>query len=102
MGGSADDSAYDMAVDSSGAVFVTGSTTSSDFPTTPGAYETSFNAGFDVFVTKISPGGNSLAYSTYLGGLGNESGAARAIDSSGAAYLTGYTNYSDFPTTSGA
>jgi RHS repeat-associated protein len=91
-----------IAVDNNGAAYVTGSTTSTNFPTTTGAYLTSNAGGQDAFVTKFNPGGNTLAYSTYLGGSGTDSGTGIAIDSSGNAYVTGATNSTNFPTTSGA
>ena len=55
-------------MDGSGRAYVTGSTTSADFPTTPGAFDTTFNGGSDAFVTKLNASGSALAYSTFLGG----------------------------------
>ena len=55
-------------------------------------------AASDAFVTKLSPAGNSLVYSTYLGGSGDEYGYGIAVDGAGSAYVTGQTYSSDFPT----
>jgi len=101
LGGSSSEYCYAIAVDSSGCAYVTGYTYSSDFPTTPGAYDTIYNS-YDVFVTKFNSAGTALLYSTYLGGNSSEYGYGIAVDSSGCAYVTGYTYSSDFPTTVGA
>jgi len=98
LGGMLGDNGFgDIAVDSKGCVYVTGETTSSDFPTV-NAYDGSFNGFLDCFITKLSPSGNSLIYSTYLGGMGCDGGYAIAIDDNGYAYITGYTSSDDFPT----
>src|SRR6185369_2951733 len=96
--------AFDIAVDFSGNAYVTGSTTSKDFPTTPGAFETTFpgtvNGRTAAFVTKLNPTGDALAYSTYLGGADNFSqsvGQAIAVDEAGSAYVTGSTDSFKFP-----
>jgi hypothetical protein len=111
VGGSNHDAGYDIAVDGSGAAYVTGRTSSYDFPTTPGAFDMSFNSGqydTDAFAIKVSADGTDLAYATYLGGSYNNNGAAIAVDGSGAAYVTGWTGsdyhsgFSDFPITPGA
>ena len=98
LGGGGVDSDYGqgIAVDSSGNAYVTGCTTSSDFPT-QNAYQ-SHQADRDVFVTKLSPSGSSLVYSTYLGGGDDDCGRSIAADSSGNAYVIGYTDSSNFPT----
>jgi hypothetical protein len=91
-----------IAVDGSGNAYVTGSTASTNFPTTAGAFQTAHGgAVFDAFVTKISAAGG-LSYSTYLGGNGNDVGAGIAVDSSGNAYVTGGTASTNFPTTPNA
>src|SRR5206468_59270 len=67
---------------------------------TANAYQRKFAFGFgDAFVTKFAPAGNSLVYSTYLGGTGRDSGSGIAVDASGAAYVTGTTDSTNFPTT---
>ena len=82
---------------------MTGSTESTDFPTTPGAFQTTFGGGvYDAFVTKLNPTGTALVYSTYLGGTGDENGTGIAVDSAGDAFVTGVTSSTDFPTTPGA
>jgi hypothetical protein len=101
LGGSGQDFGNSVAVDSAGAAYVIGGTVSTDFPTTAGAFETSFNGAFDAFVTKLDPAGSGLAYSTYLGGSSVDNGFGIAVDSAGAAYVTGET-FTDFPTTAGA
>ncbi len=97
LGGASDDRAFAIAVDPSGNAYVTGWTTSSNFPTvSPAQY--SLSGGRDAFVAKLNPAGNSLIYSTYLGGAANDSGNAIAVDSSDNAYVAGYTYSSNFPT----
>ena len=75
-----------------------------DFPTTAGAFQTTYGGGRrnDAFVSKLNSSGSALVYSTYLGGSGDDVGHGIAVDSSGNAYVTGYTHSSDFPTTAGA
>jgi hypothetical protein len=93
-----------IAVDNNGNAYVAGYTTSSTFPTTPGAFDTTYNGGYyDVFVSKLSASGSALIYSTYLGGIVDDVASYLAIDSSGNAYIVGYTNSTTgFPTTAGA
>jgi hypothetical protein len=104
LGGSVSDQGAGIAVDTAGDAYVTGATTSTDFPTTAGAYQTTFGGGaFDAFVTKLNPTGTALVYSTYLGGTeADDDGTGIAVDSAGNAYVTGYTGSTDFPTTAGA
>ena len=102
LGGNGYDIGYGIAVDSAGSAYLTGSTTSSDFPTTAGAFEEADQPGSDAFVSKLAPDGSELAYSTYLGGDASDGGFGIAVDSAGSAYVTGVTASSDFPTTAGA
>ena len=103
LGGSGGDVGLGLAVDSAGSAYLTGYTTSADFPTTAGAFDTTYNGGDDdAFVTKLDASGAALGYSTYLGGSGGEYGYDVAVDGAGSAYVTGYTNSTDFPTTPGA
>jgi hypothetical protein len=104
LGGSNSDSGSGIAVDSAGSAYVTGGTSSADFPTTAGAFQTTPPGSYsDAFVSKLNPQGSGLLYSTYLGGSSNgESGIGIAVDSAGSAYVTGYTGSTDFPTTAGA
>jgi len=96
LGGSSDEYGEAVAVDSSGAAYVTGWTTSSDFPLASPLQGTLAGTQ-DAFVTKINPSGSALVYSTYLGGSGYDYGMALTIDMTGAAYLTGATLSYDFP-----
>jgi hypothetical protein len=114
LGGSGNrgDVGLGIAVDSVGSAYVTGYTDSTNFPTTPGALQTTFGGGlcyygyytcFDAFVVKLNPTGTApLAYSTYLGGSGDDFGHDIAADSGGNAYVTGETGSPNFPTTPGA
>jgi hypothetical protein len=97
IGGGSEDYAYGVAVDSSGGACLIGWTTSSDFPT-QNPFQANYGGYRDVFVAKLSSSGNSLIYSTYLGGGYFDSGYGIAVDSSGNAYVTGHTESSDFPT----
>jgi hypothetical protein len=103
LGGSDSEYARGIAVDTSGNAFVTGITFSSDFPTTPGAFQTTLGSGdVDAFVTELNPTGSGLVYSTYLGGSFYDESDGIAVDTSGHAYVTGFTDSNDFPTTPGA
>ena len=95
LGGSADEHGVAIAVDAPGNAYVTGYTTSSDFPLA-NAFQSARKGSQDAFVTKFSPSG-ALIYSTLLGGSGNEGGEAIAVDSFGNAYVAGFTNSTDFP-----
>jgi Beta-propeller repeat len=96
LGGTDEDQASGIAVDGTGAAYVTGLTFSSNFPTAS-AFDSVYKSG-DAFVTKLTPAGNTLAYSTYLGGALEDAGYAIAVDAAGSAYVTGRTESADFPT----
>jgi len=104
LGGEDGDHGLGIALDSGGHAYVTGSTSSPGFPTTPGAFQTANAGGTDAFVTKLSPAGNALVYSTYLGGEDGDLGVGIAVDAGRHAYVTGYTSSDSpgFPTTPGA
>jgi hypothetical protein len=102
LGGSYGDQGEGIALDASGNAYVTGFTYSSDFPTTSGAFQTTVDGLYDVFVTKLNAAGSALLYSTYLGGRNEDYGAGIALDASDNAYVTGHTQSFDFPTTPGA
>ena len=103
LGGSGEDIASAIALDSSGSAYVTGQTSSADFPT---ANPLQGLFGTNAFVTKLTPDGSALVYSTYLGGSlpwglftpRSDAGRGIAVDSSGSAYVTGVTTSIDFPT----
>jgi beta-propeller repeat-containing protein len=102
LGGNANDSGNDVAVDAAGNAYVTGEATSTGFPTTPGAFRTFSRGSGDAFVTKLDASGSTLVYSTYLGGTGTDSGNGIAVDAAGNAYVTGSTLSANFPVTPGA
>jgi hypothetical protein len=105
LGGSGSDGARGMAFDASGNVFVTGGTDSTDFSTTLGAFDQTYNGGdADAFIVKLSADGSALIYSTFLGGsdsVGDGAGDIE-VDSAGNAYVIGGTQSDDFPVTPGA
>ena len=114
LGGARRDFGTRMAVDSAGAVFLTGVTTSTDFPVTAGSYQRTAGGGIcvtssrrpvpctDAFVVKLSADGSQLLYATYVGGSQFDGGSAIAIDAAGAAYVAGVSNSSNFPVIAGA
>ena len=101
LGGLGTDYGYGVAVDSQGSAHIVGQTTSANFPTA-GAHQATLDGTTDAFVTKLSPAGNALAYSTYLGGSNSEAAQAVALDTSGNAYVVGGTQSTNFDTTPGA
>ena len=106
VGGEAFDRGLDIAIDAAGSAYISGWTSSQDFPTTPGVFQRAFagSRSFfseDVLVCKLNAEGTDLVYSTYLGGRGNQRARAIAVDGSGNAYVTGELGDGEFPTTPG-
>ncbi len=103
LGGKAWDQAWDAFVDDEGHAYIARFTESLDFPTTDGAFDTSYNGGaWDVYISKLSPSGESLEYSTYFGGSGLDTGVGITVDSLGCAFVSGVTDSKDLPVTTGA
>ena len=108
LGGNGNDLATAIAIDSTGSAYVTGYTTSTNFPVSPGAYQSTCGGGtcsatnIDAFVTKMNSTGTAILYSTYLGGTGKDYGYGIAVDASGDAFIGGTTFSADFPVTTGA
>ena len=98
LGGAADDRAYDMTVADDAAVFVVGSTTSANFPTTPASVQPALAGSRDGFLTHFSLAGNALLWSTYVGGSGEDEVFGIKIDAPMNSYLTGRTGSVNFPT----
>jgi hypothetical protein len=101
LGGGGEDRALRIGLDNQGNAYITGDTNSANFPTVNAAQATS-GGGPDAFVTKISAAGESLIYSTYLGGSLIDGGTAIAVDGAGQAVVTGFTGSANFPTTASA
>ncbi len=95
LGGTGEDFGSGIALDSEGNVYLTGNTSSVDFPLQNPLQSERYSV--DVFVTKMNPSLSSLIYSTYIGGSNPDVGAKVVVDNLGNAYVTGYTDSSDFP-----
>ena len=98
LGGSANDRGFGIAVDTAGNAYVTGYTSSADFPRTVGLAHAGKD---DVFVAKVRPDGAALVYSVFIGGSADDNGYSIAVDAGGNAYVTGETESADFPLTVG-
>ncbi|HXI42229.1 MAG TPA: SBBP repeat-containing protein, partial [Bryobacteraceae bacterium] len=96
LGGSGNDTGRGIALDRTGNAYVTGATASPDFPLA-NALQSALAGGSDAFAAKVNAGGSALAYSTYLGGNGDDFGLGIAVDGAGNAYLTGVTSSVNFP-----
>jgi len=99
LGGFGTELCWDLAVDSAGRAYLTGSTDAVDFPTTPGAFDGSLDSWYDAFVARFNADASALEYSTFIGGDNADYSQAIAIDSAGNAYITGYTHSANFPVT---
>ena len=97
LGGSFNDQANSIAIDSSQNVYVAGVTSSFDFPVSPTAFQNSIGGTFNAFVAKLTSSGGTLAFSTYLGGSGSDQASALAVDSAGNVWLAGSTSSLNFP-----
>lgn len=100
LGGTAASYGSGIALDSSGAAYVAGWTTSKDFPVTSGAYDRAWGGTNETFVAKIAPAGNAIDYATYLGDIYPDQANAIAVDGSGDAWIAGYTYGGKFPVAS--
>jgi hypothetical protein len=101
LGGSNSESANKIKLDNNDNIIVCGSTNSLNYPTTPGAYQTTIGNYTNIFVTKLNPMASSIIYSTFIGGTGNETCYSMAIDNLNNVYISGTTSSTDFPTTNG-
>ena len=97
LGGSGGDAANSIALDAFGSAYVTGSTSSTNFPVTGNAFRKAIHGNGDVFVSKLDPSGSTMLYSSYLGGNGGDTGSGIAVDWFGDAYIAGTTCSTDFP-----
>jgi hypothetical protein len=100
LGGAGLDKGWDIAVDTNGYAYLTGETSSANFPTNNALYPANSSARIiqrDVFVAKLGAEGTNLVYSTYLGGSGDDAGFGIALDGAGDVYVTGVTASPDFP-----
>jgi hypothetical protein len=105
LGGRYNDFGLAITLNDRGSEYVTGNSQSPDFPTTRRAFDRTFNGGTgegDVFVTKMTPTGTALSFSTYVGGSDDEGGSAIALGTTGGVFVVGATSSADFPVTRGA
>ena len=96
LGGSDSDTVADVTIGTDGSLYVVGTTTSPNFPTTP-SFQPLYHGGNDAFVMKLAPSGLSIVYSSYLGGTGFDGGTGVRVDAAGNAFVAGDTYSSDFP-----
>lgn len=102
IGGSSTEGSGGIAVDIDRNIYVTGQTSSTNFPTTAGAYDQTSNGSSDAFVLKLNATGSALLYSTYIGGSSSDNARDIRIDADNNVYITGQTSSTNFPTTTGA
>ncbi|MBX3080221.1 MAG: SBBP repeat-containing protein [Anaerolineae bacterium] len=96
FGGGGEDDGFDIAVDAMNSAYITGETQSANFPVL-NALQGTYSGGYDVVIMKLTPSGNELVYSTYLGGSQHDGGNGITVDNVGGAYITGYTQSTNFP-----
>ena len=102
LGGNDDEEASELIIDDNGNVYITGRTSSDDFPTTSGAYDTDYYGGTDAFITKLNSDGTALVFSTFLGANKWENSTTLTLDNDGNIFVAGQTTSTNFPVTSGA
>ena len=104
LGGTQLENGKAIALDSAGSAYVTGYTSSNDFPIVTGSFQTTYPGFRAAFMTKLNPAGTALVYSTYMGGtaFGGTSAQSIAVDTTGNAYITGQTFSTNYPTTLGS
>jgi len=102
IGGSDSDDGESLTLTAAGELLLTGDTNSANFPTSANAYDTSHNGEYDVFVLKLSADGETLTYSTFIGGSGLDNGRSLALKAAGEVFLTGTTSSANFPTSANA
>ena len=102
IGGTGDDMPRDVAIDGSGNVLIIGDSTSSNYPTSAGAYDTTANGNPDIVVSALDPTGSTLLWSTFVGGSGADYARELAVATDGTVYVVGNTSSTNFPTTGGA
>lgn len=102
IGGENLDYDSEFLIDKEGRIIIVGQTFSSNFPTTTGAFDTEYNGSSDCFIVILSENGNSLLFSTYVGGNSNEEGISMALDDEDSIIVIGHTSSSNFPTSIGA
>jgi len=105
LGGNQQDVGFAIALGGNGDIYLTGTTSSTNFPVTTNAVSTTNHGSafvgfyrYDAFLVRLDPAGTNLLYSTYLGGSFDDNGLAIAVDGVGSAYVTGFTSSTDFPT----
>lgn len=101
LGGAGDDVGFSIGLDQSNNVYITGRSSSTNYPTTPGAFQPAMAGGYDAIYTIVNPTGTSLLYSTYLGGTAVDVAFVMAVDKFGNSYIIGRTYSTNFPVTPG-
>ena len=101
LGGAGDDVGFSIGIDQSNNIYVIGRSSSTNYPTTPGAFQTSTAGGYDCIYSIINPTGTQLLYSTYIGGTAVDVAFVMAVDKLGNSYVIGRTYSTNFPVTPG-